>query len=73
MNFIIYLLKVSFATAIFWSLYRILLKRLTFFELNRFYLLGSIVLSFLLPLFSFELFPFRESLAAGVSGIDSEL
>lgn len=70
MNFIIYLLKVSFATAIFWSLYRILLKRLTFFELNRFYLLGSIVLSFLLPLFSFEFFAFRESLAAGVPGID---
>ena len=46
----IYLLKVSLALLLCWTLYWIAFKRLTFFQWNRFYLLASVVLSLILPL-----------------------
>ncbi|MCP4312862.1 MAG: hypothetical protein GY790_16490, partial [Bacteroidetes bacterium] len=54
-----------------WLLYRLFFKRLTFFQWNRFYLLGSVVLSFILPLLRL---PRGSRLAAVVdlSGIEWE-
>ena len=49
MNLLIYLLQVSACTAIFYLFYYMFLSKLTFFVLNRWYLLGSIFLSFVVP------------------------
>ncbi len=45
-----YILKVNLVIMAGWLLYRLAFRRLTFFQWNRFYLLGSVVLSFILPL-----------------------
>lgn len=50
MNAIIYLLQVSACMAIFYGFYYLLLNRLTFFTINRYYLLFTLVLSFIIPL-----------------------
>lgn len=49
MELLTYLLKVSACTALFFSFYLLILRKLTFFKINRFYLLGSLVLSFSIP------------------------
>lgn len=49
MEWVLYLLKVSVCSAVFFSFYLLFLKRLTFFRLNRFYLLATLALSFLIP------------------------
>jgi biotin carboxyl carrier protein len=66
-----YILKVNLAIFAGWLLYRLYFRRLTFFQWNRFYLLGSVVLSFILPLFWL---PRGSRLAAAVdlSGIEWE-
>ena len=48
--YIIYLLKGSISLAIVWLFYQLLLRRLTFYNWNRWYLLGYSLLSFLIPL-----------------------
>jgi len=50
MNTIIYLLQVTACTAVFYLFYFLFLSRLTFFATNRWYLLATVLLSFLLPL-----------------------
>lgn len=45
-----YLLSASLAMALFYGVYALMLRRLTFHGLNRAYLLGSLVLSMALPL-----------------------
>jgi murein DD-endopeptidase MepM/ murein hydrolase activator NlpD len=50
MSLIVYFLKVSVALVLFWLMYRLVFKKLTFFAFNRFFLIGSVVLSFTLPL-----------------------
>jgi hypothetical protein len=52
MKAIIYLLQVSACTGIFYLFYFLLLRRLTFFTLNRWYLLGTLALSFIIPAIS---------------------
>ena len=52
MSFPEYLLKVNLAILICLALYRLAFRKFTFFQWNRFYLLGSVVLSLLLPLIS---------------------
>jgi hypothetical protein len=47
---VLYLLKCSISLAIVWLFYQLLLRRLTFYMMNRWYLLGYAFLSFLLPL-----------------------
>jgi TonB-dependent SusC/RagA subfamily outer membrane receptor len=47
---ILYLLKCSISLSIVWLFYQLLLRRLTFYSVNRWYLMGYVVLSFLLPL-----------------------
>jgi hypothetical protein len=49
MKTIIYLLQVSACTGIFYGFYFLLLRRLTFFTLNRWYLLATLLLSFVIP------------------------
>ncbi|RZA02754.1 MAG: M56 family metallopeptidase [Sphingobacteriaceae bacterium] len=50
MSAIIYLLQVSACLALFYGFYYLLLNRLTFFTINRYYLLFSLVFSFIVPL-----------------------
>ncbi len=54
MLFLIYLLKVSACLAVFYGLYFFAFRKFTFHTLNRFYLLCTLCLSFIIPLISFE-------------------
>ena len=47
---LVYLLRLSISLAVVWLFYQILLRRLTFYALNRWYLLGYSVLAFFIPL-----------------------
>jgi len=53
-EFMIYLLQVSLSLGVFYSLFWIFLRKETFFTTNRFYLLGSLILSSLMPLFNVQ-------------------
>lgn len=53
MKAFIYLLQVSACTGIFYSFYFLFLRRLTFFTLNRWYLLATLLLSLVIPLLTF--------------------
>ena len=55
MKALIYLLEVSACTGIFYAFYFLLLRRLTFFMLNRWYLLITLLLSFVIPALTFEM------------------
>lgn len=71
MDFPEYILKVNLVIVVAWLLYRFAFRRFTFFQWNRFYLLGSVVLSFILPLLRL---PRGSQLAAAIelSGINWE-
>src|SRR5690606_28982966 len=47
---ILYLLKANLAIVLFYLGYRLLLRKLTFYTLNRFYLLFALLFSFTYPL-----------------------
>jgi hypothetical protein len=47
---LVYLLRLTISLAVVWLFYQLLLRRLTFYGLNRWYLLGYSVLSFFIPL-----------------------
>lgn len=49
-----YLFEFSFCLMISWGFYKLMLEKLTFFEMNRSYLLGTLILSAALPLLSFQ-------------------
>ena len=53
---ILYLVKLSISLSIVWLFYHLLLRKLTFYNLNRWYLLGYSLLSFLIPLIDIDLF-----------------
>lgn len=55
MELLIYLLRVSACMAIFYVLYVVGLRRLTFFRVNRFYLLFSLAISFVIPMVRFTI------------------
>ncbi len=46
---LVYILKLSCSLSIVWLFYRLFLHNLTFYSLNRWYLLGYALLSFLIP------------------------
>jgi TonB-dependent SusC/RagA subfamily outer membrane receptor len=46
----LYMLKLSCSLAVIWIFYRLLLRNLTFYDVNRWYLLGYSLLAFLIPL-----------------------
>lgn len=50
-----YLLKVSACSALFFAFYLLVLRKLTFFKINRFYLLFSVVISFIIPALQFTI------------------
>ncbi|KIA96670.1 hypothetical protein OC25_02835 [Pedobacter kyungheensis] len=62
MEALTYLLKVTVCTVLFFGFYLLVLRKLTFFKINRFYLLGTILLSFAIPALHFEVK--REAVAA---------
>lgn len=49
-SWLLYLLKACFCILPFYAIYLLFLRRLTFFRWNRLFLLGSLVLSFIIPL-----------------------
>ncbi len=59
-NILLYLLEVSVVLSLLYLLYLLLLRKETFFNLNRFFLLGILAFSFLLPLVSFEFIESKE-------------
>ncbi|MBC7399606.1 MAG: hypothetical protein H7289_06650, partial [Mucilaginibacter sp.] len=50
MSALIYLLQVSACMGLFYGFYNLMLSRLTFFTINRWYLVVTLVLSFVIPL-----------------------
>jgi hypothetical protein len=46
----LFLFKLSVSLAVVWCFYQVVLRRLTFYGLNRWYLLGYTLLSFFIPL-----------------------
>ncbi|SFG63016.1 M56/M15 family metallopeptidase [Pedobacter insulae] len=50
-----YLLKVSACSMLFFSFYLLVLRNFTFFKINRFYLLFSLLLSFVIPSLQFTI------------------
>ncbi len=54
MEWLIYLLKVTACTVLFFGFYVVVLRKLTFFKINRFYLLATLLLSFVIPALQFE-------------------
>jgi beta-lactamase regulating signal transducer with metallopeptidase domain len=50
-----YLLEFTICTAIFYGLYWLIFRRLTFIRLNRIYLLASLILSLCIPLISYQM------------------
>ena len=55
MKVMIYLAQVSACTGIFYMFYYLLLRRLTFFTINRWYLLATLLLSFIIPALKIKL------------------
>lgn len=55
MELLIYLLKVSACTVLFFTFYILVLRKLTFFKINRFYLLLTLLLSFVIPTLNFTI------------------
>ena len=54
-NYINYLLEVSICLGVFYFIYRTLLQKETFFQLNRFFLLLSLGLALVIPLINIDL------------------
>lgn len=55
MEWFTYLLKVSTCLGLFYAIYYLLLQKLTFFSFNRCYLMGTLVLSFVIPALQLQL------------------
>lgn len=55
-NMIIFMLKSSISMIALYSVYLIFLKNETFFSLNRFYLLGTLIMSLLIPLIKIPIY-----------------
>jgi hypothetical protein len=77
-NVLLYIGEVGLCLSLFYCLYWLLLKRETFFILNRFYLIGSLLLSLTIPLWKIPS-PFRivtlsySPLNLGSTSIESKL
>jgi len=69
MSWLVYLLQVNLALVLCGILYYLAFKQLTFFHWNRFYLLGSVLLSLLLPLLKLQIIHPMEAVA-DFTGID---
>src|SRR5690348_5372051 len=67
-SIVLYLIKCSISLSIVWLFYQLLLRRLTFYSMNRWYLTGYALLSFLLPLIHIVL-PAEEEMAGNMQMI----
>ena len=67
-----YLAETAIGLAVFYALYRVFLKNDTHFQTSRFYLLGSLLIAYVLPLVHVTS-PFRQAVvpAATLEGLDS--
>jgi hypothetical protein len=63
MNALVYLLQVSGSTAIFYLFYYFFLRKLTFFALNRWYLLATLLASFIIPILTIPVSPEQQHIA----------
>ncbi|WP_258101064.1 M56 family metallopeptidase [Marinoscillum pacificum] len=54
---ILYLLEASASLIVLYSMYQLVLNKLTFFSFNRFFLIGILVFSLVIPLLSIDLWP----------------
>ncbi|MEL7144832.1 MAG: M56 family metallopeptidase [Bacteroidota bacterium] len=61
-EFFLYLLESSISLTFLYLIYLLLLKNVTFFNLNRFVLLGILLISMLFPLISIDFLPVRETI-----------
>lgn len=55
MELITYLFKVTVCTTVFFAVYKLFLSKLTFFRFNRFYLLSTLIISFIIPALEFTI------------------
>ncbi|MES2274620.1 MAG: N-acetylmuramoyl-L-alanine amidase [Bacteroidota bacterium] len=69
MSILLYLVKASACTLAFYTVYGLFLNRLTFFGLNRWYLLTTMVLSFIIPIMHFSM---ARQISAGTDVIPDE-
>lgn len=69
MESLLYLLKVSACMAVFYTFYHFFLQKLTFFSGNRYYLLSTLMLSFLIPTLALRV----EQIRPAVDGIKAEV
>ncbi len=60
-SFVLYLLKLSISLCFVWVFYRLLLRNLTFYRMNRWYLLGYTLLCFVIPFINIGAGDSRES------------
>lgn len=68
----VYLVKLILCSAVFYIAYRLLLERAKIYTFNRIYLLGSLLLSFLIPLMSFNI-PYTSGIPTHQSFLMPEL
>ncbi|MCU4165122.1 peptidoglycan DD-metalloendopeptidase family protein [Carboxylicivirga caseinilyticus] len=68
-----YLLKTSIVSGIFFLIYQILLRKESFFQLNRFYLLVSLVFSYVFPFTRINVYPFTNTQLPIISSIQSSI
>lgn len=62
----VYLLKMLFCSILFFTYYKIFLKNRTFHRHNRFYLLGVVTLSIILPFINFNFSPSQETVQPAI-------
>lgn len=57
-----YLIEFSLCLTISWAFFKVVLEKLTFFDLNRLFLMGSLGISLIIPLLSFEAITVNETI-----------
>lgn len=73
MDILIYLLKTNLCLVVFYGFYWVFLRRNTFFVANRMYLIGSILLSFCLPLIKIKHnYDFESTLPLTINEVSTE-
>jgi hypothetical protein len=70
MSAIVYLLQVSACMGLFYGFYYLLLSRLTFFTINRWYLVATLVLSFAIPLLTITIRPDSAPIVKGAAYVN---
>lgn len=77
-----YLIEVTFCWLLFYALYHLLLRKETFFHLNRFYLLSTLFLGLVLPVLDYSIFTVNqtetlkmsvEPIVVGVQSIENNI